>query len=171
MERPKKNEYYHGYKPYVDLVKEGAFFDLLDENTANTISLFKSINEKKWNFKYAEQKWTIKDVLMHIIDTERGFSYRAIVCIREDSKTVLYAMDEDHYANNVDLTDVSMDQLIDEFKAVRHTFKLIYVNNPKAKFEFLGSGTTDKISARAIGYIAIGHVIHHCQVIQERYLK
>lgn len=170
MERPKKEEYYPGYQPYIDLVETGDFIEQLDKNTDSTISFFRSIDSNKENFRYAENKWTIKEVLMHIIDTERGFSYRAIVCTRNDDKTPLYAMDEDFYANNVDVTHISMSQLIEEFSSVRAAFKLIYTNNPKEKFNFLGSGVKYKISARAIGYIAIGHVIHHCSVIKQKYL-
>jgi len=171
MERPKKNEYAPGYQKYIDLVKAGDFIELLDGNTNSTISFFKSIDSKKENFKYAENKWTVKEVFMHMIDTERGFSYRAIVCTRNDDKTPLYGMDEDFYAENVDVANISMKNLIEEFIAVREAFKLIYVNNPKEKFPFLGNGVGHKISARAIGYIAIGHVIHHCSVIKQKYLS
>ena len=170
MEKPKENEYASGYQKYIDLVEIGDFIELLDQNTDSTISFFKSIDSKNGNFKYAENKWTIKEVLMHCIDTERGFSYRAIVCVRKDDKTPLYGMDEEFYANNIDVTDMSMNTLIEEFIAVREAFKLIYTNNKKEDFEFLGNGIGHKISARAIGYITIGHVVHHCSIIKQKYL-
>ena len=170
MKKPKENEYASGYQKYIDLVESGDFIELLDQNTDLTISFFKSIDGKSENFKYAEDKWTIKEVLMHIIDTERGFSYRAIVCARKDDKTPLYGMDDEFYAKNIDVTNLSMNNLIEEFIAVRNAFKFIYTNNPKEKFDFLGNGMGHKISARAIGYIAIGHVIHHCSVIKQKYL-
>jgi len=171
MQKPKKGEYCPGYQQYIDRVEAGDFIKLLDQNTDSTISFFKSIKSKMENFSYAENKWTIKEVLMHIIDTERGFSYRAIVCTRNDDKTHLYAMDEEFYADHVDVTHISMTQLIEEFTSVRAAFKLIYTNNPKEKFNFLGNGVKYKISAGAIGYIAIGHVMHHCAVIREKYLE
>ena len=170
MERPQKNEYAPAYQKYIDLVDTGNFIELLDQNTTSTISFFKSIDQKKENYKYAENKWTIKDVLMHLIDTERGFSYRAIVCVRNDNKTPLYGMDEDFYAKNVDVTKISMDSLIEEFIAVRNAFKLIFTNNKVEDLSFLGNGIGHKISARAIGYIAIGHFSHHCSVIKQKYL-
>ena len=92
MERPKENEYAVAYQKYINLVETGNFIELLDKNTDLTISFFKSIDDKNGNFKYAEGKWTIKEVFMHIIDTERGFSYRAIVCTRSDDTTPLYGM-------------------------------------------------------------------------------
>lgn len=170
MERPNRNEYAQGYQMYVDLVESGDFIELLDENTNSTISLFKSIGRDMENFKYAVDKWTIKEVLMHIIDTERGLSYRAIVCCRKDGKTPLYEMDEAFYASNVDVTDMSMDQLIEEFIAVRRAFKCIYTNNKEENFKYLGNGIGHRISARAIGYIAIGHASHHCTLVRHRYL-
>lgn len=170
MKRPKKNEYAPGYQPYIDLVDTGDFMDLLDQNTLSTIAFFKSIDKKNENLRYAENKWTIKEVLMHIVDTERGFSYRAIVCTRNDGKTPLPYMDEEFYANNVDVTDIPIENMIEEFLAVRKAFKFIYTNNPIKKFSFLGNATGHKISARALGFIAIGHVLHHINVIKQRYL-
>ena len=170
MERPNKNEYTPAYQKYIDLVDTGDFVELLDQNTVSTISFFYSIDKKKENYRYAENKWTIKDVLMHIIDTERGFSYRAIVCVRNDDKTPLYGMDENFYAQNADVTEISMNSLIEEFIAVRSAFKFIYTNNKMEKFSFLGNGIGHKISARAIGYISIGHVSHHCSVLKQKYL-
>lgn len=171
MEAPQKNEYSTGYQKYIDLVGTGDYIDLLDKNTESTVSFFKSIEEKKGNYKYAENKWSIKDVLMHLIDTERGFSYRAIVCVRKDDKTPLYGMDEDLYAKNVDVSAISIESLIEEFIAVRKAFKFIYINNNAEDLSFLGNGIGHKISARAIGYISLGHTIHHCSVIKDMYLS
>ncbi|WP_323788204.1 DinB family protein [Psychroserpens sp.] len=170
MDKPLENEYASGYQKHIDLVETGDFIELLDQNTDATISFFKSIDGKCENFRYEKDKWSIKEVLMHIIDTERGFSYRAIVCVRNDDKTPLYGMDEKLYAKNVDVTNSSLNSLIEEFIAVRKAFKFIYTNNPKEKFNFLANGIGHKISARAIGYIAIGHVVHHCSVIKTKYL-
>ena len=171
MERPTKNEYNPRYQAYIDLVENGDFLELLDENTQSTISFFQSIDVSKHNFSYAEKKWTIKEILMHIIDTERGLSFRAIVCTRNDKSIPLYGMEEDFYAQNVDVTNITMDNLIKEFIAVREAFKFIYVNNPIEKFNFLGDGISHPISARAIGYIVIGHTIHHQMIMNERYLS
>jgi len=169
MKKPNKKEYPFVYQKYIDLVGEGSFIELLDENTEFTISFFKSINEKDGNYKYAENKWSIKDVLMHIIDTERSYSFRAIVCVRNDKNTPLYKMDEEFYAKNVDVSNVSIEDLIKEFIAVREAFKFIFINNKK-DFKSLGNGVGYQISARALGYIAIGHVKHHCSVIKQKYL-
>ena len=112
MERPTDNEYASAYQKYIDLVETGDYIELLDQNTDLTISFFKSIDTESENFRYAEGKWTIKEVLMHIIDTERGFSYRAIVCTRNDDKIPLYGMDEEFYAKSVDVTNISMKNFV-----------------------------------------------------------
>jgi len=170
MKRPNQLEYNPVYQKYIDLVEEGSFEDLLHTNTNDTVDFFKSIDDSKHNFRYEKNKWTIKDVFMHIIDTERGFSYRAIVCIRLDNKTPLYGMDEDFYASNIDVTNRSMESLIEEFLAVRTSFGFIFKNAQSENLEFLGNGMGHKISARALGFIAIEHIKHHIHVIKERYL-
>lgn len=93
-----KIEYNPVYQKYIDLVGEEDFFEQFDNITNETVELLNSIRKERLNYKYAADKWTIKDILMHIIDTERGFSYRTIVCLRNDDKTPLYGMDEDFYA-------------------------------------------------------------------------
>jgi uncharacterized damage-inducible protein DinB len=171
MTKPPTHEYAPYYQRYIDLVADGDFFALLDENTADTLRFFGGIDPARHNYRYAENKWTIKDVLMHCVDTERGFSYRAIVCVRGDDRTPLYPMDEDFYAANVDTTERSMDRILEEFLAVRAGFRQIFAQNPDEKFALLGNGQGHKISARALGYIALGHVAHHANVVQERYFQ
>lgn len=171
MEFPKKNEYYPGYQPYIDLVDKEHFFEQFDNVTNETIDLLKSISIDKLNYKYAENKWTIKEVLMHIIDTERGFSYRAIICLRNDKKTPLYGMDEDFYAKNVNVTNRSVESMLEEFEIVRKGFRILFENCTDEQASFLGNGVGHEISARALGYISIGHTKHHLNVIKKKYLN
>jgi hypothetical protein len=171
MEFPKKNEYYPGYQPYIDLVDNENFFEQFDNVTNETIDLLKSISIDKLNYKYAENKWTIKEVLMHIIDTERGFSYRAIVCLRNDKKTPLYGMDEDLYAKNVNVTNRGIENMLEEFEIVRKGFRILFENCTEEQGSFLGKGFGHEISARALGHISIGHTKHHLKIIRERYLN
>lgn len=171
MELPNKNEYYPGYQPYIDLVDNEDFFEQFDNVTNETIDLLKSISIDKLNYKYAENKWTIKEVLMHIIDTERGFSYRAIVCLRNDKKTPLYGMDEDFYAKNVNVTDRGIESMLEEFEIVRKGFRILFENCTDEQASFLGNGVGHEISARALGYISIGHTKHHLNIIRKKYLN
>ncbi len=107
---------------------------------------------------------------MHIIDTERGFSYRTIVCLRNDNKTPLYGMDEDFYAKNVNVTNRGIESMLEEFEIVRKGFRILFKNCTAEQASFLGNGVGHKISARALGYISIGHTQHHLNIIKERYL-
>jgi hypothetical protein len=172
MNFPKPIEYKPEFQKYIDLThRKIGFFEQFKKNTIETIDFFKSISKDKLNYKYAENKWSVKDILMHIIDTERGFSYRAIVCLRQDNMTPLYGMDEDFYAKNVDVANRSIESLIHEFHIVRQSFIILFENCTEDQSQFLGNGIGHQISARALGFVAIGHCIHHTNVIQERYLK
>ena len=170
MNRPEVNEFNPYFKKYIDLVEEKNFFDAFNEDTESTFNFFKNIPVEKHNFKYAPDKWTIKDVLMHIIDTERIFTYRALVCARGDGKTLLQRADENLFAANVDVTNRSMESLLEEFLTIRKSFDFLLKNITEEKSKFLGNNGEFKISARALGYISLGHTKHHLKVIKERYL-
>jgi hypothetical protein len=116
MKKPEAIEYKPYFQQYIDLVNQGDFLEELEKNKTETIEFFKSIPENKHNYRYAKKKWTIKEVFMHMIDTERGFSYRVLVCARADGQTPLYPMDEDMYAANVDVTNRTMESLIRSLK-------------------------------------------------------
>lgn len=171
MKFPKETEYHPAYQKYIDLVSEDNFFEQFDQITNETIELLKSIDKDNLNYKYAVDKWTIKEVLMHIIDTERGFSYRTIVCLRNDDKTPLYGMDEDFYAKNVNVTNRDVTSMLEEFEIVRKGFRVLFENCTDEQSAFLGNGVGHKISARALGFISIGHTKHHLNIIRERYLS
>lgn len=170
MQRPTSNQYNPYFQKYIDLVSDGDFFDVFAQHTANAVHFFEAIPPEKHLYRYAENKWTIKDILMHIIDTERVMSYRALVGARGDSATPLPYMDEDGYAKNVDTTDRSIESLLDEFITIRRStdFLLKHLNKEQSTWQCntLGHPTTPA----ALGYIIVGHVEHHIKVIQERYL-
>ena len=85
MKRPSPDEYASGYQKYLDLVAEGDYLSLLRQNSLETVAFFESIPDEKLAYRYSEGKWSIKEVLMHIIDTERVFSYRGLVAARGDA--------------------------------------------------------------------------------------
>jgi uncharacterized damage-inducible protein DinB len=134
------------------------------------VRYFEGIPEEKLDYRYAEGKWTIKEVFMHIIDTERVFSYRGLVAARGDASPH-YRMDEDVYARNVDVSQRSLQSLLSEFKAVRASTEHLYANITDAQSKLKCNLVTHPMTARAIGYFVIGHVKHHLNIIQQRYLK
>lgn len=170
MNRAEKIEYNPYFQNYIDLVELGDFYSVFNRNTQNTIDYFRKIPKDKHDYKYADNKWTIKEVLMHIIDTERVFAYRTLVCLRGDNKTPLHSMDDNLYASNINVTSRTMESLINEFKIVRNNSNLLFENVTEEQSKFLGNGVTHHFSARALGTIMMGHILHHINIINERYL-
>ena len=171
MKRPESSEHAPYFKRIIDLVSEGDFFQLLEKNTQKTRDYFTNLPSEKQNYKYAEDKWTIKQVLMHLIDTERAFAYRAFVCGRGDLNTQLFKMDENLYNQNTDVSNRTVESLLAEFEAVRGNSTFLFQNLTEAQSAFLCDYSKYKISARALGYLMIGHVLHHIEVIETRYLS
>ena len=169
MQKPPPDEYASGYQKYFDLVPEGHYLSLLRQNSVETIAFFEKIPDEKLDHRYAEGKWSIKEVLMHIIDTERVFSYRGLVAARGDASPH-YRMDEELYAGNVDVSRRSLQSLISEFKAVRASSEQLFEHITDEQSKLPCNIVPHPMSARAIGYFLIGHVQHHLNVIKERYL-
>ncbi len=170
MNRPEKTEYNPYFQNYIDLVEVGDFHTVFDNNTKHTVDFFSKIPTAQHHYRYAPNKWTIKEVLMHIIDTERVFAYRTLVCLRGDNQTPLHSMDDNLYASNVDVTSRTMEDLIEEFKIVRSNSNLLFQHVTEEQSKFLGNGVTHPFSARALGLIMMGHILHHINIINERYL-
>lgn len=171
IEKPKKTEYDIHFQPYIDLVEDGNFFEKFIENKKSVINFFEQIPGDKYNYKYAENKWTVKEVLLHMIDTERVFAYRALACARGDNSPLPY-MDEEQYGKNADVTYRTMNSLIAEFEKVRDSNTVLFQYMTEQESKFQGNiGGEHGITARALGYITLGHTIHHINIIKERYLK
>jgi len=170
VKRPLTNEYAASYQHYFDRVSEGDYLTLLRQNSIETVKYFERIPDDKVDYRYADGKWTIKEVLMHIIDTERVFSYRGLAAARNDGSTPHYRMDEELYARNVDVSHRSLESLISEFAAVRASTEQLYENLTDAQSERWCNIVTHPMTARAIGYFMVGHIRHHLSIIEERYL-
>jgi uncharacterized damage-inducible protein DinB len=171
LQRPAIDEYAPGYQKYFDLVPDGDYLSLLKENSIKTVEFFGALPGGKLDYRYAEGKWTIKELLMHIIDTERVFSYRALAAARGDVETPHYRMDEELYARNVSVSDRSLQSLISEFKAVRAATEQLFDNLTEEQSTRRCNIVTHPMTARAIGYFIIGHVQHHRRIVEERYLQ
>jgi len=169
MQMPETNEYNPNYQKYFDLVFSGNYLSILAQNTTDTVEFFDRIPANKHDYRYAEGKWTIKEVLMHMIDTERVFSYRALAAARGD-QSPMYRMDEELYASNIDVSDRSLQSLVSEFKIVRAASKSLFENLTDAQSKLQCNIVTHPMSARAIGYFLIGHIQHHINVLKDRYL-
>lgn len=172
MTFPLPGEYNPNFGKYIALARSAgeAFAGLYQNNTEEILRLLGALPPEKADYRYAEGKWTVKEVLMHLNDTERVFGYRALVCGRGDSTTPLHYMDENLYADNVSVAQRSMESLLAEFTVIRKSNEFLFSNLTPEQSAWPGNNIDYKVSARALAWALIGHAIHHLNVLQERYL-
>ena len=163
-------EYSAYYKAYIDNSTDFNIVDGLKQNLDSVVAFYSSIPEQKHDFAYAEGKWTIKDVLIHIIDTERIFTYRALRIAREDY-TPLVGFEQDDYVVSAKSSARSLVDILEEYKAVRQASIVLYQSFDSKMLVQIGQASGFPISVRAIGYILTGHENHHNKVIIDRYLN
>lgn len=171
MQKPSPDDYVSGYQKYFDLVPEGEYLDLLKQNSRDAVRFLQSIPSETLDYRYAEGKWTVKQVVMHIVDTERVFSYRGLVAARGDTATLIYRMNEELYASNCDVSGRTLQSLIAEFTAVRGSTERLFENVTDAQSKLRCNIVTHQMTVRAIGYFIIGHTQHDLNIIDERYLN
>jgi hypothetical protein len=123
----------------------------------------------KFDYRYAEGKWTIKEIIQHLIDAERIFAYRALRFARYDA-TVLSGFDEDYYVLNSTANQRSIMELLTEYSAVRHTSLLLFKSFNNEQLLYSGIASNNNISVRALGFVIIGHQNHHQKIFEKRYL-
>lgn len=171
MQQPQPTEYRPFFQRYIDKVPPGDIIETLRLQTIDATAFFKSIPAGKHDYRYADGKWSIKQVLMHLADTERVMSYRALVAARGDTTTVLCGMDENLYAETTPYTGRTMDDLLDEFNAVRlATIHLLGNITDEQSIHPAHNTDGTPITPRALAYIIAGHLLHHIHVIKDRYL-
>ncbi len=164
------NEYNPYYTPFIEKnPSDRSLIDSLIESKNDTEQFFNNIPEDKLAHRYAEGKWTPKEVLMHIIDTERIFSYRALRFARKD-KIDLLGFDQNEFVSYSDAAERSLKSLIEEYIAVRNASIILYKNFTTAMLKEIGIGSGSPMSVRALGFITVGHEMHHIALIKERYL-
>ncbi len=157
------------YQKYLDYVETNNLLAELESSKIITENIFKMIPKELENFSYKQNKWTIKEVLRHIIDCERIFSYRAFRFSRFDD-TELSGFDEDHYIEKVRAYNLKLPELFEEFLAVRESTICMFKSMNNEMLNFEGKANDIVFSAGLIGFIAVGHNLHHCNVIKTRYL-
>lgn len=170
LQRPLNNEYPNYYEPYVSLVPEGDLVEILKESLQQTVNLFEGITEEDGLFRYAPGKWSVKEVLGHITDTERIMSYRLLRVSRGD-QTPLAGFDENDYVAAAQSNLLPMENLLHDFITTRNATIALIQNTPAGAWETIGNANGLEITTRAIAYIIAGHQIHHCKIMTERYLN
>jgi hypothetical protein len=169
LTRPNKEEYPSYYEDYIKLVPSGEMVSILEENLSKTISLFQSMTEANGEFRYAPNKWTIKEVLGHMTDTERIMSARLLRFGRGDS-TPIPGFNENIYVNGANFNERPLKSLLEEFMVTRNATIALIKYMPEEAWLRKGLANNYENTTRAIAYMIAGHEMHHCQIIRDRYL-
>lgn len=154
---------------YINQVREDDLMSAMKNNTTSLLAFLNSIPEDKHDYRYAEGKWSVKDLLQHIIDSERIFSYRALRFARKDS-TPLSGFNENVFAANAKADQRNWDDMIEEFIAVRKSTELLFASFDNEQLEAEGISNGHANYVLGMGFICVGHANHHRRIIEERYL-
>ena len=165
------NEYVAFYGSYLDALTDysDSIIDILHISYDETMKVLNSLPKEKYLYSYAEGKWTIKELLQHFIDTERIFTYRALRFARKDTAD-LSGFEENHYVTHSNANTRDFDNLLKEFNYVRESTLALFNSFTNEELLQIGTVNNNSLSVRAIGYIISGHLLHHLNVIRERYL-
>lgn len=168
MQRPATNEYQSYFATYVNRVPDGEIGDILAGQKEEVVSLFGSITEERGDYRYQPDKWSIKQVLGHMMDTERVMAYR-LMCVARGETVSLPGFDENVYMSGAGFERRTLPSLIEEYSAVRGATLALAANLPEEAWTRLGNANNSVVSARALAYIIAGHERHHMNVLKERY--
>jgi len=162
------DEYAAFYAGYIGKVPDITIRSALDESLASLLDYLTHVPDDRVDYAYAPGKWTIKQSLQHILDTERIFAYRALRIARQDT-TPLPGFDQDDYAASAEVSKRSFREMIEEFRLLRQTNILLFKSFTDESLQRMGTMSGGSASVRGIGFIMCGHVFHHAQLYREKY--
>ncbi|MES1219693.1 MAG: DinB family protein [Bacteroidota bacterium] len=157
------------YHNYINQVLGDDLTKAFKKESPSLFEFIETIPIEKYDYRYAEGKWTLRELLQHMIDAERVFAYRALRFARKDL-TPLPGFDENKYAANSKADKRSWEDLTDEFKVVRKSSEYLFSAFDEDQLNATGISNNNSIPVLALGYIIIGHPIHHMNIITQRYL-
>jgi uncharacterized damage-inducible protein DinB len=158
------------YHKYISLVLQDDLGSAFAQNQQNLIDLLQSVPGERWDFSYAEGKWTVKELIQHLIDAERIFCYRALCFARKDN-AALPGFDENIYAMNSKANQRSKGSLIQEMQVVQQSTAAMFNSFDEEQLQSSGIANNNSIYVSAIGFIITGHALHHKIILEERYLQ
>lgn len=168
LTRPADTEYAPFYASYVALVPDGDVIELLRRQGREAIAMLGGLSEDRSSFRYAEGKWSVREVAGHLSDSERVFTYRALTFARADA-TPLPPFDENAWAATSNAASRSMRDLVEEMTAVRASTLAMFRGFSDAEWERWGTASSKRVTVRALAYIVAGHEKHHLNILRERY--
>ena len=170
IHRPEPAEYDPYYERYISLVKTNDIATTLQEQAQETRDLLNKVSAEKAEFRYAPGKWSTKEVLGHINDTERIMSYRVLRIARGD-QTPIEGYEQDDYVAGGKFSHRTMDDLLQEFMTIRNATIQLIRHLDEETAERRGTANNKQITARAIVYVIAGHELHHRRILEEKYLR
>ena len=166
--RPEATEYAPYYGKYISLVPDGDILALLEEQLRGTTALLSSVSEEQAEYRYAPEKWTVKQVVGHLTDTELIFAYRALRISRNDA-TPIEGFEQDDYVRYGPFETCKMTDLVEDFAAVRRaTLSLFRRLDPDA-WQRRGTANRNEVTVRALAYTSAGHELHHLAILKDKY--
>ncbi len=167
--KPNPGDYSDYYNGYVNLVEGDDIIKTLYEQNKKTQDILNSFSEHKGNYRYTDGKWTVKEVVGHLIDTERVFAYRAL-CIARGEKKSLPGFEQDDYVKEGNFNRRELFDLNYEFRLLRESNLLLFKSFTSEMLKRKGFANEASISVLAILFIIAGHELHHMNVLQEKYM-
>jgi DinB family protein len=165
---PESNEYAPYYGRYISLVGSNDILAALDSQRREMLLLLSGRDEAEGDFRYAADKWSVKEVLGHICDTERIFAYRALRISRGD-RTPIEGFEQDGYVTNGPFAQRTLPDLIEDYIAVRRATLTLFRNLDEQAWLRRGIANNNEVSVRAIAYTAAGHELHHRRILEQKY--
>jgi len=166
--RPEPGEYNPYYDRYISLVPGTNILGTLDTQRRQTLLLLSGRDEEDGNFRYSPEKWSAKEVLGHVCDTERIFAYRALRIARGD-QTALEGFEQDDYVRNGSFARMPLEEIVEDYIAVRRATLTLFRNLEEPAWVRRGVANKNEVSVRALAYTIAGHEVHHRRILEERY--
>ncbi|MED1785393.1 DinB family protein [Brevibacillus fortis] len=169
LKRPERDEHASYFDYYIGLVPEGELQTILTQQGESVVALFSSLTPEQIDYRYAPGKWSVKEVLGHLVDTERIMSYRLLRIVRGD-QTPLIGFDENAFVEGAFFQQRELSDLLEEYKAIRASIVAQVRGISPEAWVRTGLANGNKLSARTLAYVIAGHEAHHCNILKERYL-
>lgn len=169
-QRIDSTEYAPYYAPYVNRVPEGDIAGILLSQLEKTLKLIRALDEDQALFRYEEGKWSVKEVIGHITDTERIMAYRLLSIARGETAS-LPGFDEQKYVQNGNFDEVALQDISQNYATVRQSTIQLLKTLPTEAWTRTGISNGFQVTVRALAHIIAGHELHHCNIIEERYIS
>lgn len=161
-------EYQEFYATYLNAIDDVDLIGELQHGKVWLVNFLENLEVSKLSYSYGKGKWTVGEVIMHIIDTERVFQYRAFRFSKND-KNALPGFDQDEYMLETDVTNRSKESILQEYLSVREASLTLYKNLQSKQLQYIGTASNINWSVAGIGFVICGHQKHHCKILEERY--